>query len=85
MKPSTTRQENFRINSTFRLDFLVHPITRAITKKLKKTLNGLVQNILTKMDLEILGMPKEHEKQPLIHLIEVQEEPNSCGSKGCQI
>jgi hypothetical protein len=24
----------------------------------------------------------EHEGQPLIHLIQVQEEPNSCGIKG---
>jgi hypothetical protein len=59
------------------------PITRVMTKKLKEILNGLVQNILTKMDLEMLGMPREHEGQPLIHLIEIQEEPNSCGSKGC--
>ena len=25
---------------------------------------------------------KEHEGQPLIHLVQVQEEPNSCGTKG---
>jgi hypothetical protein len=32
------------------------------------------------MDLEGLGTFKEHEGQPLIHLIQVQEEPNSCGT-----
>jgi hypothetical protein len=45
------------------------PITRARTKKLKETLNELVQNIWSKMDLEELGTPREHEGQPLIHLI----------------
>ena len=35
------------------------------------------------MDLEGLGTFKEHEGQPLIHLIQVQEEPNSCGTRGC--
>jgi len=57
-------------------------ITRAMTNKLKEALNGLVQNIWSKMDLEVLGMPREHEGQPLIHLIQVQEELNSRGSKG---
>jgi hypothetical protein len=61
------------------------PITRVKVKKLKKALNELVQNIWSKMDLEELGTPRDHEGQPLIHLIQVQEEPNSCGSKGCQI
>jgi hypothetical protein len=45
-------------------------------------LNELVQNIWSKMDLERLGTFKEHEGQPLIHLFQVQEEPNSCGTKG---
>jgi hypothetical protein len=34
------------------------------------------------MDLEELGTSKEHEGQPLIHLIQVQEEPNLCGTTG---
>jgi hypothetical protein len=42
------------------------PITRARAKKLKEALNGLVQNIWSKMDLEVLGRFKEHEGQPLI-------------------
>jgi len=58
------------------------PITRARAKKLKEALNGLVQNIWSKMDLEGLGTFKEHEVQPLIHLVKVQEEPNSCGTRG---
>jgi hypothetical protein len=33
------------------------------------------------MDLEELGRSKEHEGQPLIHLIQVQEEPNSLEGK----
>jgi hypothetical protein len=45
------------------------PFTRARTKKLKEALNGLVQNIWSKMDLDELGTFKEHEGQPLIHLI----------------
>jgi len=60
-------------------------ITRVRTKKLKEILNEFVQNIWSKMDLEELGTPMEHEGQLLIHLIQVEEEPNSCGSKGCQI
>jgi hypothetical protein len=39
----------------------------------------LNQNIWSKMELGTLG---EHEGQPLIHLIQIQEEPNSCGLKG---
>jgi hypothetical protein len=54
-------------------------------KKYKEALNRLVRNIWSKMDLKEIGTPREHERQPLIHLIQVQEEPNSCGSKGCQI
>jgi len=60
-------------------------ITRVRTKKLKEILNEFVQNIWSKMDLEELGTPMEHEGQLLIHLIQVEEEPNSYGSKGCQI
>jgi hypothetical protein len=37
--------------------------------KNKETLNELVQNIWRKMDLEGLGTFKEHEGQPIIHLI----------------
>jgi hypothetical protein len=56
--------------------------SRARAKKLKEALNGLVQNIWSKMDLEGLGTFKEHEGQPLIHLVQVQEEPNSSGTRG---
>jgi len=45
-------------------------------------MNGLVQNIWSKMDPEELRTSKEHEGQPLIHLIQVQEKPNSCGTRG---
>jgi hypothetical protein len=34
------------------------------------------------MDLEGLGMFKEHEGQPIIHLIQVYEEPNLYGTRG---
>jgi hypothetical protein len=34
------------------------------------------------MDLKELGTFKEHEGKPLIHLIQVQEEPNLCGTRG---
>jgi hypothetical protein len=57
-------------------------ITRARAKKFKEALNGLVQNLWSKMDLEGLGTFKEHDGQPLIHLVQVQEEPNSCGTRG---
>jgi hypothetical protein len=57
-------------------------ITRARAKKLKEALNELVQNIWSKLDLVGLGKFKEHEGQPLIHLIQIQEEPNSCGTRG---
>jgi 2'-5' RNA ligase len=57
-------------------------ITRARAKKLKEALNELVQNIWSKIDLVGLGKFKEHEGQPLIHLIQIQEEPNSCGTRG---
>jgi hypothetical protein len=39
----------------------IRPITRARAKKLKNELNGLVQNIWSKMDLEELGTSTEHE------------------------
>jgi len=58
----------------------IGPITRARANQLKEALNGLVQNIWSKINLEELRTSKEHE--PLIHLIQVQEEPNSCGTKG---
>jgi DNA-binding MltR family transcriptional regulator len=57
-------------------------ITRARAKKLKEALNELVQNIWSKLDLVGLGKFKEHEGQPLIHLIQIQEELNSCGTRG---
>jgi len=60
----------------------IGPITGARAKKLKETLNGLVQNLWNKMDLEGLGTFKEHEGHPLIHLVQVQEEHNSCGIRG---
>jgi hypothetical protein len=64
------------------LKVLIGPITRARAKKLKEAFNGLVENIWSKMDLEGLGTFKEHEGQSLIHLVQVQEEPNSCGTRG---
>jgi hypothetical protein len=64
------------------LEVPIGPITRARAKKPKEALNGLVQNIWSKMDLEGFGTFKEHEGQPLIHLVQVQEEPNSCGTRG---
>jgi hypothetical protein len=47
----------------------IGPITRVKGKMLKEALNGFVQNIWRKMDLEKLETSKEHEGQPLIHLI----------------
>jgi len=47
-------------------------ITRARAKKLKKILNGFVQNIWVKMYLEELGVANEYEGQCLIHLIQNQ-------------
>jgi hypothetical protein len=64
------------------LEVLIGLITRARAKKLKEALNELVQNIWSKLDLVGLGKFKEHEGQPLIHLIQIQEEPNSCGTRG---
>jgi hypothetical protein len=43
------------------LEVSIGSITRARAKKLKETLNGLVQNIWSKMDLEKLEILKEHE------------------------
>jgi hypothetical protein len=60
----------------------IGPITRVRAKKLKEALYGLVQNIWSKMDLEWLGTFKEHEGQPLIQLVQVQEKPNSYGTRG---
>jgi len=42
-------------------DPLEVPLTRARANKLKESLNGLVQNIWSKIDLEGLGTFKEHE------------------------
>ena len=64
------------------LDVPSGPITRARTKKLKEALNRLVQNIWSKMNLDELETPREHKGQPLTHLIQVQEELNSCVSRG---
>ncbi|KAL3598365.1 hypothetical protein D5086_006283 [Populus alba] len=64
------------------LEVPIGPIIRARAKKLKEALNELVQNLWSKMDLEGLRTFKEHEGQPLIHLVQVQEEPNSCGTRG---
>jgi len=57
----------------------IKPITIIGGKILKEALNGLVQNIWRKMDVEKLETSKKHEGQPLI---QVQEEPNSCGTRG---
>jgi len=57
-------------------------ITRPKAKKLKEALNGHVQNIWNKIDIEGLRTFKGHEVQLLIHLVQVQEEPNSCGTRG---
>jgi hypothetical protein len=51
------------------LEMPIGPIKRARANNLKEALNGLVQNIWSKMDLERLGTFKEHEGQPLIHLV----------------
>jgi 2'-5' RNA ligase len=64
------------------LEVPIGTITRDRANKLKEALNGLVQNMWSKMDLEGLWTFKEHEGQPIIHLIQVQEEPNSCGRRG---
>jgi hypothetical protein len=63
-------------------DPLEVPITRARAKKLKEALNEFFQNIWSKMDLEGLEIFKENEGQTLIHLIQVQEEPNLCLTRG---
>jgi hypothetical protein len=38
----------------------------ARANKFKEVLNGLVQNIQSKMDLKEFGTSKEHEEQPII-------------------
>jgi len=76
-------QPNTKLNhANDPLEVPIGPITRARMKKLKEALNGLVQKIWSKMDLEGFETFKEHEGQPLIHLIHVQEEPNLCGTRG---
>jgi hypothetical protein len=64
------------------LEIPIGPSTRTRANKLKEVLNRLVLNIWRKMDLKGLETFKEHEGQPLIHLIQVQKKPNSCGTKG---
>jgi len=64
------------------LEVPIGPITRARAKKVKEALNEIVQNIWNKMNLEGLGTFKDHEGQHLIHLVQVEEEPNSCGTRG---
>ena len=53
------------------LEVPIGPMTRARVKKLKEALSGLVQNIWSKMDLKEYRTSKEHEGQPLIHLVQV--------------
>jgi len=58
-------QPNTKLNhANDPLEVRIGPITRVRAKKLKEALNGLVQNIWSKMDLEGLGPFKEHEGQP---------------------
>jgi hypothetical protein len=66
------------------LEVPIRSITRARTKKLKEALNELVQNILSKMNLEELGTLKEHEEQPLIHLIQIKKSP-ICVEQGVDV
>jgi hypothetical protein len=69
-KGDDTDQPNTKRNhANDPLEVPIRPITRTRAKKLKEALNGLVQNILSKMDLEGLGTFKEHEGQPLSHLV----------------
>jgi predicted small lipoprotein YifL len=49
------------------------PMTWSNTKAMKETLNILVLKVLTKSDLK---GPLEYQKAVLIHLINVQKEPN---------
>jgi hypothetical protein len=60
------------------LEVPIGPIRRARAKKLKEASNVLIQNIWSKMDQERLGTFKEHEG----HLVQVQEEPNLCVTRG---
>ena len=76
-QPNTKRNHT---NDPFEVP--IGPITRARAKKLKELLNGLVQNKWSKIDPKELGTSKAHEGQPLINLVKVQEEPNSCGTRG---
>jgi hypothetical protein len=81
--PSDANQPNTKHNhANDPMEVPVGSITRARAKKLKEALNELIQNIWSKMDLEGLGTFKEHEGQPLIHIVQVQEKPNSCGTRG---
>jgi hypothetical protein len=65
------------------LEVPIRLITRVRAKQLKEALDGHVQNIWCKIGLERLVTFTEHQGQPLIHLIQVQEEElNSCGTRG---
>jgi len=64
------------------LEIPIGPIIRARVKKFKEALNGLAQNIWSKMNLEGFGTIKKHKGHPLIHLVQVKEELNSCGTRG---
>ena len=50
---------------------LIGLITRVRVKKFKEVLNGFVQNLWSKMDLEGFGIFKEYEGQFLIYLVQV--------------
>jgi hypothetical protein len=79
--PADVDQPNTKRNhANDPLEMSIGPITRVRAKKLKEASNGLVQNIWRKMNLEGFWTFKEHEGQPLI---QVQEEPNSFGTRGC--
>jgi len=50
------------------------PMTRSKTKALKETLNALVLKVSTKLELK---GPLEYQEEALVHLIHVQEGPNT--------
>ena len=55
------------------LDVSIEPITRSKTKTLKEALNEFVLQVLIKANKED---PLEHQKEALVHLIQVQEGSN---------
>jgi hypothetical protein len=61
------------INTKDSLHVSNRPITRFKTKALKKTLNGLVVQVLTKAEL---GGHWKHQENALLHLIHIQKGPN---------